>query len=95
MLRLKTRWGTYILSNALRIDVYSSKAINTWEVFIAIDSFKHLLLSFETERDSFVFCSHMRDAIHDMFLHDDNATWDIDDDIKSALYETEQQGLVE
>ena len=97
MLRLKTRWGTYILSNAVRIDIYSAKALKTWEVFIAVDSYKHLLMAFETERDAFVFCSYMRDALHEMFQHphDHASHWDIDDEIKTALFELEQQGIVE
>ena len=95
MLRLKTPWGLYIISNATRIDIYKEKAKTTWNIYLTIDAYKHLLCEFESERDAFVFSSIIRDDIYDMFLHEDNAPWDITDSIKSALHETEQQGLVE
>ena len=95
MLRLKTPWGMYILANATKVDIFPTKAKDIWEVYLCIDSYKHLLQGFESERDAWVFSSLIRDDLYDMFLHEDNAPWDITDSIKSALHETEQQGLVE
>jgi len=93
MLRLKTPWGMYILANANRIDIFPSKTKDFWEVYLCIDSYKHILHGFESERDALVFSSLIRDDIYEMFLNDDNNLWDITDSINSALHETEKPGL--
>jgi len=66
MLQLKTKWGLYLLQNAIRIDFYRVKEKN-WEVLIAIDGNKHLLQSFEEDMDSIAFCSYVRNTIFDIF----------------------------
>ena len=98
MLRLKTRWGMYILSNALKVDIFTEKEKASWNVYLSIDSYKHLLLRFESERDAIVFASMIRDNVEDFLStnpNDPDQMHNLDQWCKAALHETEQQGLVE
>lgn len=63
MLLLHTEWGTYNLTNALRIDVYESKAKLTWDVFIGIDGHRHVLYNFESQKDAVVFGADIKKQI--------------------------------
>ena len=69
MLLLKTRWGNYILQNALRLDVFAEKGKQNWRVYICIDSYKHILHEFESHQDASIFSSivlgHLRDCLSD------------------------------
>ena len=100
MLLFKTPWGTYLLQNAHRVDVFKSKGVKTWDVFITIDANKHLLHSFETERDAMVFMFNVRDQMEEILMgygesDKSSALIHLDDICKAALHETEQQGVVE
>lgn len=105
MLLLKTKWGDYLLHNALRIDFHRAKEKETWLVYICIDSFKHVLQGFETERDAFVFADKMRNAIR-LALVESWGSWagKLDEEdyslclngvCEAALEETIKQGEVE
>lgn len=98
MLRLKTPWAMYILSNAVRVDIFKTKNKTVWEVYLCIDGYKHLLQSFDNERDSLVFTWQVRDRVNDMLSvnpKDFDQEWDISEVCKAALQEVEEQGMVE
>lgn len=63
MLMLETRWGNYCLNNALKLDFYQVKEKDLWSVYFTIDSYKHLLQSFDDVTDSIKFCDHVRSEL--------------------------------
>ena len=65
MLLLKTRWGDYLLQNALRLDVFAEKGKQNWRVYICIDSYKHILHEFESHQDANVFSSSVSENLID------------------------------
>lgn len=56
MLILHTPWGTYILNNAIKIDVFKvDNKSGSVGVYISIDSSKHLIQTFECSIDAIRF----------------------------------------
>ncbi len=98
MLLLKTKWGNYLLHNALRIDFSCSKEKETWMAYISIDQFRHFLQGFETEHDACIFCEKVRRTVlHWLFISTQECFFgpDLDDACKAALQETIELGKVE
>lgn len=95
MVKLVTIWGMYILTNAVKIDVYTSKLTRTWGVYLSIDSYKHLLFEFEANIDALTFSSMIREAIFDTMDHqaEENSEWDLSKICTAALQSVEQVGI--
>ena len=89
MVRLRTPWGLYILSNVVRADVYWAKEGSQYLVFLTLDGYKHVLQRFENENDCSFFCVLMRGAIFGLFDNspDRERQYELNDLCKSALHE--------
>jgi len=98
MLLLITTWGDYLLNNLSRIDVYKTKELRTWKIYITLDSHKHLLYGFESERDAFIFVDQLRNLIRDNIVKgpmDAAHLLVLDNLCKAALQVVEDEGMVE
>jgi len=95
---LQTTWGDFILNNAVKLDVYRAREGNQWMVFIAVDSFKHPLHAFESERDSLIFADLVLTELRGFLTLNGgvaNDTKILRNICKAALQEVMEQGAVE
>ena len=78
MLRLKSQWGIYILSNAVRVDVYTAKEEKNWAVYLSIDQYKQLLFCFESQVDAKIFSSEIREKLYNaLSINPENLDLDV------------------
>lgn len=68
---LFTQWGDYNLENLSRIDIYFAPHKGLYECYICLDSFKHLLYAFQSEKDAHRFSRSMREVIRDKMFEID------------------------
>ena len=92
MLMLNTRWGSYLLGNAVRIDIFKQKEKTSWDVYLSVDSYKHLLHGFQSQRDASFFVDQMKGSL-DRWMYAstdmDFLSPDLDEACEAALHETE------
>lgn len=77
MLLLHTSLGSFILNNAVKIDCYTEKRKEVWDVFLAVDSCKQLLVSFSVKEDAYRFLSHFKNALFDALTESSERRWTV------------------
>lgn len=93
MIILKTRLGTYILSNCVRIDFYTTKENDSYLLHMCIDAHSQILRGFESEKDANRFTYHLSKAINKILHANTHGLFDIDaicNNVESeVIYKTE------